>query len=225
MKPLTLIDSAPVPEGKGELKLFKHDEDFSIRVGFEELMNSRGHGSEDALAEVTINRIQTKRPKRILIGGLGMGFTLAKALDVLGPKDRIDIAELSPHIVDWNREYFTGFNGNPLEDKRVNLIVGDVLTVMKSNQRSYEAILLDVDNGPDGLTKDDNNRIYSRNGLKAAFQALRSGGILAVWSAGESEVFTERLKKSNFLVDKWWVRERSNGKGAKHLIWLATKRR
>lgn len=224
MKPLKLIETAPVPEGSGEFKLFKHDEDYSIRVGFEELMNSRVHGSEDALAEVPLNRLQGKRPKNVLVGGMGMGFTLAKALEVLDSKDRVHIAELSPHIVEWNKTYFEEFNGAPLNDKRVTLTVGDVLSVMKSNRRSFDAILLDVDNGPDGLTKEDNTRIYSRNGLKAAFQALRSGGILAVWSAGESELFTERLKKSNFLVDKWWVRERSNGKGAKHLIWIATKR-
>ncbi len=225
MKPWKLLDTAPVPDGHGELKLYQHDQDFTIKVDYIELMNSRVHGSEDALAELTVKRLTGKRPKRILIGGLGMGFTLAKALSVLGPDDRVDIAELSPAVVEWNRTYLGHLTGNPLDDPRVTLIVGDVMNEMRSNQRSYDAVLLDVDNGPEGLTKEDNNRLYSGNGLKAAFQALRSDGIFSVWSSGDSDVFTERLKKSNFIVDKWQVRERANGKGAKHMIWFASKRK
>lgn len=225
MKPWVLLDTAPVPEGKGELKLYQHDQDFTIKVDYVELMNSRVHGSEDALAELTISRIESKKPKRVLIGGLGMGFTLAKAVEVLGPNDIIEIAELSPAVVEWNKKYLGHLTGNPLDDPRVKLIVGDVITVMKSNQRSYDAVMLDVDNGPEGLTKTDNNRLYSGNGLKSAFQALNYNGIFSVWSSGDSDEFTERLKKSNFIVDKWHVRERSNGKGGKHLIWFASKRR
>ncbi len=225
MKPWILLETASVPDGEGELRLYKHDEEYTIKIDYIELMSSRVHGSEDALAELTIERLQTKKPKRVLIGGLGMGFTLAKAVEVMGPNDIIEIAELSPAVVEWNKKYLGELSGNPLNDKRVKLIVGDVMNVMKSNQRSYDAVMLDVDNGPEGLTKDDNNRLYSRNGLKAAFQSLNFNGILSVWSSGDSEEFTERLKKSNFEVDKWKVRERANGKGAKHMIWFAKKRK
>ena len=160
MKPWNLLDSAPVPNGEGELKLFQRDTEFSIRVDYIELMNSRVHGSEEALAELAIERVRKKSARRILIGGLGMGFTLARALEIFGEDDVIDIAELSPTVIEWNKTHLKHLSNDALSDKRVNLLNSDVIKVMKSNQKSYDAVLLDVDNGPEGLTKDDNNKLY-----------------------------------------------------------------
>lgn len=224
VKPWKLLATAPVPQGEGELKLYQHDQDFVIKVDHIELMNSRVHGSEDALAELTIQKIDTNKPKRILIGGLGMGFTLAKALESIGPEDTIDVAELSPDVLAWNKEYLGNLTDNPLNDPRVTVHVMDVIDIMRSNQRCFDAVILDVDNGPEGLTKDDNNRIYSSRGLSSAFQALKPHGIYSVWSSGDSEIFTERMKKSNFEIEKTRVHERANGKGGKHVIWFGTKK-
>ena len=223
MIPWEFIDSAVVPGTAGELRLFRRGEEFSIRTTGVELMNSRVHGSEEALAELACERIAHQRRPQILIGGLGMGYTLAAALKRLGPESRIVVAELVPKVVEWNRGPLVELNGNALEDKRVTVFEGDVALILKEEHQSYDAILLDVDNGPAGLTRKGNDWLYSKGGLDESFEALRPEGILAVWSAGYDHGFAMRLRHAGFEVDEVNVRSRGNKKGRRHTIWLAAR--
>ena len=219
-----LIDSAPIPNNGGELRLFREGRDFAIKIaGGGELMHSRTHGSEDQLAEITCARIAARPQPHVLIGGLGMGFTLAAALKMLGKDASVVVAELVPAVVEWNRGPLGEHAGFPLLDPRAHVHVGDVADVLKSSAQVFDAILLDVDNGPQGLTHKSNDWLYSPDGLDAAMKALRPGGVLAIWSAGPDPMFTIRLKKAHFLVEEKPVRAHGN-KGARHLIWLAWKR-
>lgn len=219
-----LVDTAPIPGNGGELRLFREGRDFSIKIaGGGELMHSRTHGSEDKLAEITCTRVASRPRPRILIGGLGMGFTLAAALKHLGSNAEVVVAELVPAVVEWNRGPLGEHAGNPLQDPRTQVRVEDVALVLKSEQGGFDAILLDVDNGPQGLTHKANDWLYSPPGLEAAMRALRPGGVLAVWSAGPDQMFTLRLKKARFIVEQVPVRAHGN-KGARHLIWLAWKK-
>jgi spermidine synthase len=220
-----LLDSAPIPGG-GELRLFRRElkgaDEYSIMLGRIELMNSRLSGSEEALATLSCERLAVKNP-RLLIGGYGMGFTLRAALSALPPQAHVEVVELIPAIVQWAREPMAALSQKCLDDSRVTVTVGDVCDVIGKADRDHDAILLDVDNGPDGLTHEANDRLYSMAGLAAARKALRSNGILAVWSSEGDKRFTSRLHKSGFAVEVKTVPARSNGKGAKHTIWLATK--
>jgi spermidine synthase len=220
-----LLDSAPIPGG-GELRLFRRElkgaDEYSIMLGRIELMNSRLSGSEEALATLSCERLAVKNP-RLLIGGYGMGFTLRAALSALPPQAHVEVVELIPAIVQWAREPMAALSQKCLDDSRVTVTVGDVCDVIGKADRDHDAILLDVDNGPDGLTHEANDRLYSMAGLAAARKALRSNGILAVWSSEGDTRFTSRLHKSGFAVEVKTVPARSNGKGAKHTIWLATK--
>ena len=220
-----LVDTASIPGGD-ELRLFRRElkgaDEYSIMLGRIELMNSRLSGSEEALATLACERLAVKNP-RLLIGGYGMGFTLRAALSVLPPQARVEVAELIPAIVKWAREPMADLSQKCLDDSRVSITLGDVCDVIDGADREYDAILLDVDNGPDGLTHQANDRLYSMAGLATAKKALRSNGILAVWSSEGDSRFTSRLHKSGFAVDVKTVAARSNGKGAKHTIWLASK--
>ena len=225
MKPWNLLDSAQVPGNAGELRLYQRGEEFSIKiVGRGELMNSRDHGSEDALAEQTCARLTNKAKPRLLIGGLGMGFTLAAALKHAGDQAIVEVAELLPAVVEWNKGPLGEQAGYPLNDSRTRVHEGDVAGLLKIKQNTYDAILLDVDNGPEGLTRKDNDWLYSLAGLNAAYDALRPEGILAVWSAGPAWDFVHRLRKVGFEVEEVNVRARGN-KGARHIIWFAQRRR
>ena len=221
-----LLDTAAIPGG-GELRLFRRElkgtDEYSIMLGRIELMNSRLSGSEEALATLTCAGLAVKNP-RLLIGGYGMGFTLRAALSVLPPQAHVEVAELIPAIVQWAREPMAALSANCLADSRVAITLGDVCDIIAKADRDYDAILLDVDNGPDGLTHEANDRLYSMAGLAAAKQALRSNGILAIWSSEGDARFTSRLHKPGFAVEVKTVPARSSGKGAKHTIWLATKR-
>jgi spermidine synthase len=220
MRPWELLDTSAVPGEGGELRLYRRGDEFSIKAGYSELMNSRVHGSEDALAELACRRIGN-RP-RLLIGGLGMGFTLAAALRQLGPEAEIVVAELVPAVVDWNRGPLAGLAGRPLEDPRVRVYEGDVARLIDTERSGFDAILLDVDNGPEGLTRKENDGLYSHAGLGAALAALRPGGVLAVWSISPEPAFTKRLRRAGFAVEE--VRARAHGgRGGRHMIWLATK--
>ncbi len=223
MIPWEEIDRAEVPGGEGEVILRKRGEEFSIRTGTTELMNSRLHGSEETLAKLTCSRIARKTGQRILIGGLGMGYTLAAALKHLGGDSRVTVVELIPAVVSWNREHFAHLAGKPFDDNRVSILEEDVGQIIGREKATWDAILLDVDNGPDGLTRKANERIYGMNGLKKAFWALRTGGILSIWSSGTDERFTRRLKQCQFQTEIITVRARKSGKGGRHTIWLATK--
>jgi len=223
MTPWILLDSAQVPGNGGELRLYQRGDEFSIKVeGRGELMNSRVHGSEDALAEHTCARLVDCVKPRLLIGGLGMGFTLAEALRHIGSQAQVVVAELVPAVVEWNRGPLGKYAGNPLEDPRVLVREGDVARIIEAGQQAYDAILLDVDNGPEGLTRKENDRLYDIDGLNAAYVALRASGVLAVWSAGPDKKFLQRLRKVGFEVEEVSVRSRG-AKGARHIIWFARR--
>jgi spermidine synthase len=218
-----LIGTAQVPGGT-ELRLFRHDRDFMIVMGHNELMSSRMSGSEVALATETIKRLQDRPAPRLLIGGYGMGFTLRAALAALGPKAELVVAELVPEIIAWARGPMAELAAGCLDDPRVRLLMGDVGITIDGARGEYDAILLDVDNGPDGIVRDGNDGLYTASGLRAARRALRPGGVLAVWSAGPDPAFTRRLEKNGFAVEEIRVAARSNGKGPKHTIWFAVPR-
>lgn len=217
MKPRELIGTAQIPHGE-ELQLFRHDGDYIILLGRNELMNSRVSGSEEALAKMTCERLRNEDP-HLLIGGYGMGFTIRAALATLGPRARVTVVELVPEIIEWARGPMAALTAGCLDDPRVTLVIGDVGGSIRGRAR-YDAILLDVDNGPDGLTRADNDQIYAGHGLAAAKAALKPGGTLAVWSAAPDEKFARRLKHAGFNVEEVVVRARK-GKGARHVIWFA----
>ncbi|MDH3981416.1 MAG: hypothetical protein OES84_00785 [Kiritimatiellaceae bacterium] len=222
MNPWVLLDKVTVPGDGGEMKLFQRAHEFSISVKNEELMNNRMHGSEDALAELACKRVTARKAPRVLIGGLGMGFTLGSALEHLDDTAEVIVAELVPAVVKWNRTHLADLAGRPLEDSRVEVRETDVRLVIKEKNEAYDAIMLDVDNGPDGLTHEGNDRLYTRGGINAAKAALRPGGILAVWSAESDRSFTKRLRGAGLRVEEVTVRARTT-KGRRHTIWLAEK--
>lgn len=221
MIPWEFLGSAQVPGSGGELRLYRRGGEFSIRVNDSELMNSRVHGSEDALAELACARIADRLCPRVLIGGLGMGYTVAAALRRLGAGGRVIVAELVSEVVKWNRGPLAGLAGNPLEDERVSVREVDVGRILHEEHGEYDAVLLDVDNGPEGLTRKGNDRLYSQAGLYEAFAALRPGGVLAVWSAGPDQAFTRRLRRAGFEVEEVRVRARGPRGGGRHTIWIA----
>lgn len=223
MIPWILLDSAQVPGNGGELRLYQRDDESSLRImGHGELMNSRVHGSEDALGERTCDRLAERVRPRLLIGGLGMGFTLAAALRQLGDQAQVVVAELVPAVVAWNKGPLGKHAGYPLRDPRVTVREMDVARILAAEQQAYDAILLDVDNGPEGITHKENDWLYGMQGLNAAYAALRPQGVLAVWSAGPDRDFSQRLYKTGFEVDEVRVRARGS-KGARHIIWFARR--
>ena len=222
MIPWSLLDKANVPGG-GELRLMKRGAEFSIMLGGNQLMGSRVRGSEEALATIACERIRAREQPRILIGGLGMGFTLRAALASLGSGARITVAELVPAILEWARGPMSEVFGDSLTDPRVTARETDVGHVIRSGSSAFDAILLDVDNGPDGLSRQANDALYDLAGLRAAFAALRPGGVLAVWSAGPDAKFTERLRNAGFGVDEVKVRANGSRGGARHVIWIASR--
>lgn len=223
MIPWSLIDTAPVPGGEGSLRLMRRGAEFSIMLGANELMNSRLSGSEEALATLSCERIRSRPAPRLLIGGLGMGFTLRAVLAAVPPTARIVVAELAPAVVAWARGPMAEIHGDSLTDPRVSIEETDVGQLIHAARASFDAILLDVDNGPDGLTRKSNDRLYAREGLRDARDALRPGGVLAVWSSGPDRDFTRRVRMAGFDVEE--IRARANGRrgGARHVIWMATK--
>jgi spermidine synthase len=223
MARFTEIGTATIPGNGTRLRLLQRNEEFSIKIAGTtgELMNSRVHGSEDALATLACERIANQPSPRVLIGGLGMGFTLAAALASLGDDAQVTVAELVPEVETWNRGPLGAAAGNPLNDRRARVHIGDVADILKTSDGQWDAILLDVDNGPEGLTRKENNWIYSPAGIAAAQKALRPDGVLAYWSAGPEHAFTERLRSAGFSVEPVTVRGLRPGKGAYHVIWLA----
>jgi spermidine synthase len=221
MIPWIHLDSAKIPGG-GELRLMQRGAEFSIMSGAIELMNSRLSGSEKALATLTCPRLRDVAGARVLIGGLGMGFTLRAALGELGADAGVVVAELVPAVVAWARGPMAHIFEGRLDDPRVAIREADVAEVIGEAKGAYDAILLDVDNGPGGLNRDANDGLYSAGGLNAARRALKPGGVLAVWSAGPDQGFTRRLRQARFAVDEVQVRAGGGRKGARHVIWVAT---
>ena len=223
MVPRELIGTARVPGGE-DLRLFRRGADFMIVLERNELMNSRMSGSEEALATMTIERLGARPAPRVLIGGYGMGFTLRAALAALPGDARVTVAELVPEIIAWAQGPMAALTAGCLDDRRVGVVQIDVADMIAEAPGEYDAILLDVDNGPDGLVRAANNRLYAMRGLHLAREALRPGGVLAVWSAAPDAAFARRLSSAGFAVEERTVRARSNGKGATHTIWFATVR-
>jgi spermidine synthase len=225
--PWILLDTATVPDG-GELKLKRRGDELSIMLGSNELMNSRVHGSEDALATLAAQRIAGRARPRVLIGGLGMGFTLRAALAALPTDAEIVVVEIVPAVVRWARGPMADLFDGSLDDPRATIREADVHAEIAAARGAFDAILLDVDNGPDGLSRDANDALYSVVGLGHARAALRPGGVLAVWSAHPSPAFARRLRAGGFAVEEVGVPARGRAKGRKggprHTIWLATKR-
>ncbi len=223
MIPWKLLDSAPVPGGSETLYLYRRDTEFSIRVDGCELMNSRVHGSEDALAERVCARLANHPSPKVLVGGLGMGFTAAAALQNLGAQAQVVVAELVPAVVAWNRGPLAHLAGHPLTDSRITIQESDVALILKAEQQTFHAVMLDVDNGPDGLTRSDNDWLYGRAGLKATYTALKPAGVLAVWSASPDPAFSKLLRQAGFSVEEVTVRARGRRGGRRHMIWLAQR--
>jgi len=220
--PWEVVGRARIPGSADELVLSRRGTEFSIKISgyVSELMNSRVHGSEDALAEFACSLVLDRKRPEVLVGGLGMGFTLAAALKALPHDGVAHVAELVPEVIEWNRGPLSMCAGYPLTDERVRLHQGDVAALLRASTAAYDAVMLDVDNGPEAMTHPDNHWLYSAQGLQAAMRALKPRGVLAVWSAEGDDRFTARLRKAGFDVELRTARDRP-GKGARHTIWLA----
>ena len=224
MIPWLVLGTAQIPNNGGKLTLSQRDQEFSIRLsGIRgELMNSRVFNSEQVLAQLGCAHIKTCDNAQVLVGGLGMGYTLAAALKAISNSAQVTVAELIPEVVEWNKGPLGHCAGKPLQDSRTEVYIGDVANLLAENEQAFDAILLDVDNGPEGLTHSDNNWIYSVAGLDHIYKTLRPEGMLAIWSAGPDSLFTIRLKKAGFNVEIKTVRARP-GKGSRHTLFLAKK--
>ena len=227
MKRFVLLDTATIPDNGGALCLFEYGDDFVIKIQGGhggQLMNTRMHGSEDALAEIPCRKVAGRVRPRVLIGGLGMGFTLASALRHLGAEAEVLVAELVPGVIEWNRGPLGEKSGHPLRDPRARVLNQDVALVLQAEPQGFDAIMLDVDNGPEGLTQQANNWLYSLEGLNACAKALRPQGLLAVWSASADRGFSTRLRQAGFKAEEVQVFAHGN-KGTRHTIWIAEKLR
>lgn len=217
-----LVGVAHVPDGV-EIRLVRHGEEFTILLENTELMSTRANASEEALATLTCEALAGRPAPQVLIGGYGMGYTLRAALLALPADAGVVVAEIVPEIIAWARGPMHALTGDCLDDPRVMIMDEDVAMLIGAAREGYDAILLDVDNGPEGLTRRDNNGLYSPAGLTRAFAALRPGGILAIWSAFAAPAFTARLEQAGFGVTRTVVRSRRDGQGDRHMIWLARR--
>ena len=223
MIPRILLGTALIPDTNNEMQLYQSGDLFSIKIpGRGDLMNSRVHGSEKALADLACERLGGNEKPRLLIGGLGMGFTLAAALQKVGPAAEVVVAELVPEVVTWNRTLIGAPAGEPLADQRSRVYIGDVADLIRQESAGFDAILMDVDNGPEALVRSENDWLYGSAGLRATRAALRSRGVLAVWSASPDRAFSKRLQQAGFDVREHVVRPHRAGKGPRHHIWIGT---
>ena len=223
MKRFVLLDTTPLPDG-GALCLFEYGEDFVIKLeGGKggQLMNTRTHGSEDALGRIPCQRVASRPAPRVLIGGLGMGFTLAAALEHMGKNGEVVVAELLPAVIEWNRGPLGAKADYPIRNSRAHVVCADVAEVIRNEPGGFDAIMLDIDNGPEGLTQSANSWLYSVAGLGSCARALRKGGILAVWSASADQRFSADLRKAGFDAEEVKVYAHGN-RGTRHTIWLAS---
>ena len=223
MIPRKLLDSALTPDKSNELQLYQRGDDFFISLSGEELMTSRMHGSEAVLAELACTPIANRAKARVLVGGLGMGYTLAAALAVLRDDASIIVAEFVPAVVQWNRGVLGGLAGHPLDDSRVTVQEHDVCILLKNGQGCFDAVMLDVDNNPHSMTQKSNDWLYSATGLPVIYMALRRQGVLTVWSTGPDSAFSLRLRNASFKVQEKTVSARGGDKGGRHTIWVATR--
>lgn len=223
MIPWKVLDTAKVPGGDQELRLKQRGTEFVITLGDNQLMSNRLSATEQALATIACDGLRAAKQPRILIGGLGMGFTLRAALKILGPQARIAVAELVPAVVKWARGPMAEIFAGSLDDPRVTIHEKDVGELIRTGKQAYDAILLDVDNGPEGLSREANDALYDEKGLQAAYTALRPGGVLAIWSSAPHPEFNARLRKTKFAVKEIPIRAKGPRGGAQHLMWTATR--
>ena len=223
MKHWTLLGEAAIPGSKQSLHLYQGKDDFFIKIssGGCELMSTRKHGSEDALGDLPCRRLKDADAARILIGGLGMGFTLAAALKAVGARAEVTVAELVPEVVEWNRGVLGDRSGRPLDDPRTKVHIGDVAKLLRQTRGHYDVIALDVDNGPEGLTQTSNDWLYTTPGIHTTQAALTPGGIVAYWSAAPDGAFHDRLRRCGFMIEEVPVFAHGN-KGSRHILWLAS---
>ena len=222
MKPWELLGTTQTPDGT-EMTLTRRDTEYVILAAGKSLMSSRMHGSEEALATFGLRHVATRDDACVLIGGLGMGYTLRATLDLVGPRTQVVVAELVPAVVEWNRRMLGSLAGHPLDDSRVRVDQGDVADVLRANPGRFDAVLLDVDNGPSAFTSPVNSRLYGDEGLAAATRALTPGGVLAVWSAWEARRFEQRLRYAGLIVRVERVRARLKRGGPRHVIFLGRR--
>jgi len=223
MQRRNVLDCVVTPDGH-ELVLYQRGDGFLMEVAGEELMSSRTHGSEEDLARLGLAALEDHPAPRVLIGGLGMGFTVRAALDVLGdrPRATVVVAEVFPAVIEWNRRWLGHLAGEPLRDPRVRVVSGDVRDRVRAGTGVYDGILLDVDNGPEALTLDSNQGLYTDRSLDRLHEALTPGGVLAVWSAGDEPRFVHRLERRGFWpVDTRRVAARASGRGGRHVVFVA----
>jgi spermidine synthase len=218
MKPQHTLGRSSTPDG-GEIVLYERDGAYFIRVNGLELMTSRAHGSEEDLARLALAKLQTKKPK-VLVGGLGMGFTLRAVLDAVPKTAKVMVAEILPAVIEWNRNELAHLAHSPLDDPRVAVVERDVAEIIAAGPSAFDAILLDVDNGPAALTVSENERLYGPSGLATIHRCLKPGGVLGVWSADPDRVFEKRLAKTGFKVFTETVSARRGAKGPKHTIFI-----
>lgn len=222
MNPRVRIAATRTPSG-GEMVLYRHDRDFSITINGQDLMNSRQHESELELARLGCAHLADRKAPSILIGGLGMGYTLRQVLDMLGPDGQVVVGELLDAVVAWNRAFLGELNGQPLGDERVDLKTGDVVELIARSKGRFDAILLDIDNGPSAMTDERNRRLYGHEGIQACRRALRRRGCLAVWSAVSSKTFEQLLMGCNFHVRRFRVPAYRGSKSPSRFVWVAAE--
>jgi len=222
MNPRVIIAKARTPDG-GEMVLYQHDRDFSIMINGQDLMHSRQNESELELARIGCAHLAGRKTPSILIGGLGMGYTLRQALDMLSPNAQVVVGELLGDVVEWNRKFFGELNGQPLGDQRVDLKTGDIVELISRSRDRFDAILLDIDNGPSAMTDSSNRRLYYREGILACRRALRKQGCLAVWSAEPSKKFEQILMSCSFHVRRFRVPAYKGSKSQSRFVWVASE--
>ena len=222
MKPRVKIAAAPSPDG-GTMVLYQHDRNFTIEIDGDDLMLSRHNESELELARLGCAHLAGRKAPSILIGGLGMGYTLRQALDMLGPDSEVVVSELMSTVVEWNREFLGGLNGHPLTDERVELKIGNIVTLISHSRNKFDAILLDIDNGPNAMTYSGNSRLYGYEGIVSCRNALRKKGCLAVWSAGPCKEYEQLLMRCDFHVRRYRVPAYKGSKSQSRFIWVASE--
>ena len=223
MKPYKKLGSTGTPDG-GELGLYQHDRDFEIKINGQLLMSSRQHESELALARYGCAHLSKRKAPRVLIGGLGLGYTTRQTLDMLAQDAKVIVSELLAPVVVWNRDFLSELNGRPLEDKRTEIIIGDIFTQLRNSIAGFDAILLDVDNGPSTITDAGNDQLYTPAGIEICRRALRVGGCLAIWTPEPSVDFERLLMNGGFHVRRYHVPAYKGTDRNSRFIWVAAER-
>ena len=224
MIPWKLLGKAKTSRNGAELRLYQRGNEFSIKADNQELMNSQVHGSEEILAKLACEKVTDHPDVRVLIGGLGLGYTVRAALDELKADAEVIVAEIVPDVLQWNRKFLGHLADHPLDDDRVTVELTDVAQIIQSDKGGFNAIMLDIDNGPQAMTREGNEWIYGFNGLESSFVALRPKGVFSIWSTDPDPAFTKRLLKTGFKVEEVKARARSGNKGGGHYcVWVATR--